>query len=150
MRVINSIIIHCSASDTPSQDSAQAIYKLHTSSKKKLFKWGKYDTTGKNFNDIGYHYVITKDGFLHMGRPISKPGAHCRGYNHYSIGICLTGDTHFTQEQFDTLEKLLINLMDIFELTLVDIKPHSALNKSKTCPNFSLQEKLRRIYGEAN
>ena len=46
-----------------------------------------------------------------MGRPIEQVGAHAKGYNHNSIGICLVGgvdeednpENNFTLEQFSAL-----------------------------------------------
>ena len=41
---------------------------------------------------IGYHYFIRKDGTIWHGRPEGTVGAHARGYNAVSIGICCEGD----------------------------------------------------------
>lgn len=41
--------------------------------------------------DIGYHYVIYRDGSVHAGRPEEQQGAHCIGHNQESIGICYVG-----------------------------------------------------------
>jgi N-acetyl-anhydromuramyl-L-alanine amidase AmpD len=40
---------------------------------------------------IGYHYVVRKDGTIERGRPESRAGAHVRGLNGRSIGICFSG-----------------------------------------------------------
>ena len=45
----------------------------------------------RGFSDIGYHYVIRRDGTQEDGRPIEQPGAHVQGHNAHSIGICLVG-----------------------------------------------------------
>lgn len=45
----------------------------------------------KNWLDIGYHQVITRDGRLQIGRPQNAMGAHVWGHNHNSLGICLAG-----------------------------------------------------------
>ena len=77
MRNITDIIVHCSAT-TPDMDvDANLIRKWHVEER----KW----------SDIGYHYVIKRDGTIEDGRPISKSGAHCRGANSNSIGVCLVG-----------------------------------------------------------
>ncbi|MDO5647361.1 N-acetylmuramoyl-L-alanine amidase [Paracoccus sp. (in: a-proteobacteria)] len=46
---------------------------------------------GQGFNDIGYHYFIRRNGLVEPGRPESVTGAHVRGHNPNSIGICCAG-----------------------------------------------------------
>lgn len=145
MRSINFIVVHASASDNPDQDSLASIKHLHTANKKTKIKWGKYYTTGNGWSDIGYHYVITKDGKCHTGRPIEKKGAHVKGFNATSIGICLTGDHEFTQEQFKTLREVISELLSNLGLSIIDVVGHRDLNKGKTCPNFDVNEVLRGI-----
>jgi len=50
----------------------------------------------RGFRKIGYHYFIRKDGMVETGRDMSQPGkfevgAHCKGSNSNSIGICVEG-----------------------------------------------------------
>ena len=45
----------------------------------------------RHFRDIGYHYYLTRDGTVHTGRAVEQPGAHCKGHNRHSIGICYEG-----------------------------------------------------------
>ena len=140
MRKIDLIVVHCSATDETHQDSIEAVRELHISNTSKKFKWGPYDTFGKGFSDIGYHYLITKDGTVHTGRPLGIAGAHVRGYNSRSIGICLSGRDGFTPEQFRSLERLCRELVSKFNLTKLDILAHHDLDKGKTCPNFKVSE----------
>lgn len=69
------------------------------------------------FRDIGYHFYITQDGVLHHCRPVSEIGAHVRGFNRHSIGICYEGgldengrptDTRTTAQRFALLDLLTI------------------------------------------
>ena len=46
---------------------------------------------------IGYHYFISKEGVVYKGRPSNTIGAHARGYNKNSVGVCFAGD--FTKEK---------------------------------------------------
>lgn len=139
------LVFHCSASDEDSQDSIEAIKHLHTANKKTKIKWGKYDTTGKNWSDIGYQIVITKDGKRHYGRPLEKAGAHCKGYNKNSIGICLTGDKEFTEAQFEEAAKVASEYLEKFDLEIYNILGHSDLNKNKSCPNYDIKEIIKRL-----
>jgi len=50
----------------------------------------------RGFREIGYHYFIRKNGMVETGRDLSQPGrfetgAHSKGENSASIGICLEG-----------------------------------------------------------
>lgn len=40
---------------------------------------------------IGYHYVIRLNGDIETGRSIFHTGAHCRGLNSTSVGVCFSG-----------------------------------------------------------
>lgn len=84
MRKIEKIIWHCS--DTPeSMDiGAEEIRQWHLQ---------------RGWSDIGYHYVIRRDGKREIGRALEKPGAHVKGHNRYSIGCCLVGRGKYTDEQ---------------------------------------------------
>lgn len=64
----------------------------------------------RGFAQIGYHQVIEGDGVIKNGRPESMAGAHAKGANHDSLGVCVIGD--FEKEmpntpQMDALIKLL-------------------------------------------
>ena len=76
MRRIDKVIIHCS--DT---------YHNMDIGVKQIRRWHKK----RGFNDVGYHYIIRRDGTLETGRPIEKIGAHCKGQNRHSIGVCFVG-----------------------------------------------------------
>ncbi len=76
MRKINRIIIHCSATPEDKDFTVQQIDQWHRQ---------------RGFRCIGYHFVIYRDGSVHEGRPIEEIGAHCKGYNANSIGICYIG-----------------------------------------------------------
>ena len=72
----------------------------------------------KGWSDIGYHYVITRNGTLQTGRPEGEIGAHVHGYNARSLGICLVGGldgngqpaNNFTAAQLRTLRAALKSL----------------------------------------
>lgn len=120
MRAINEIFIH----ESDSEDvSAETIRQWHLE---------------RGWSDIGYHYVLHPSGMFELGRPIAKPGAHVKGRNSHSIGICLTGRDK-TKAQFKELKKLLRNLMDIFDLKPIDIIGHNEVNPNKTCPGFDVK-----------
>lgn len=141
MRRINKIIIHCSASDDPGHDNLEAIKDLHTSPLSKVLKWGKYTTNGRGWSDVGYHFFISKNGVLFNGRPENITGAHVRGHNRDSIGICLSGERDLpSAEQGKTLEQICKDLCKRYSLSKMDIIGHKDLDNKKTCPNFDVHE----------
>lgn len=131
MRKIDFIGVHCSASDLVIHDNIESIRMWHIA---------------RGFTDIGYNFVILKNGTICKGRPIEQIPAHIYGHNKNSIGICLTGNLIFSKEQFDSLRSLLIELLSEYGLTALDVLPHSAFNKNKTCPNFDLNLVLENLY----
>lgn len=124
-RKINLIVLHCSDSDIPAHDSVEVIREWHLQ---------------RGFSDIGYHYVITKDGMVHKGRHDSEIGAHVKGHNANSIGICLAGRHEFTAKQFTSLGHLCQKLCYDFGLGKTDILGHTELDPHKTCPNYPHRE----------
>ncbi len=60
----------------------------------------------RGWDDVGYHYIIRKDGRIEAGRPTWKQGAHAKGRNNM-LGIALTGYDAFTDAQISGLRKLI-------------------------------------------
>lgn len=98
--------------------------------------------------DIGYHYVIRRDGTLEEGRDLSTPGAHVAGYNDKAIGICLVGgsaegdvntaEANYTFAQYKTLKSLLDYLKDYFPNAI--IQGHRDFpGVTKACPSFNVK-----------
>lgn len=122
-RPINKIIVHCSASN-------EGDVKL-------IRMWHK----ARNFRDVGYHYIIRRDGEIELGRMLSEQGAHCYGHNEDSVGICLIGREDFEQCQFDSLKRLVGELERWFPN--IEVYGHRDFTDKKTCPNFDVHELLR-------
>ena len=75
---------------------------------------------------------------MQAGRPHYWAGAHVRGYNNDSLGICLIGRDTFTPEQMDALRGTLMRLHAIYpEAAIVG---HRDLDSRKTCPNFEVRD----------
>jgi len=101
--------------------------------------WGRYKNTHCfGWKDIGYHSVIIKSGKAMGGRSVVEVGAHCKGHNEDSVGICVTGEKNFSEAQFKTLCHVVYATCQELGLdVLKDVFPHSHFDKSgKTCPNF--------------
>ena len=137
MRKINKLILHCSDSDYAYHDDIKVIKKWHTDPKSK---------GGRGWRDVGYHYFIRKDGLIQKGRLIDVMGAHCKGQNKNSVGICLSGKHKFTNKQFEALETL-IRALDIRLKDKFTVHPHNEF-ATKSCPNFSVEEFKLKYFPE--
>ena len=73
---INLIVIHCSANREDRDYTENDVERDHRR---------------RGFKSIGYHYYIRKDETLVSCRPVEQIGAHARGYNAHSIGVCYEG-----------------------------------------------------------
>ena len=95
------------------------------------------------WDDIGYHFMISREGEVFIGRAVDVIGAHVQGHNSDSIGICLIGN--FDREepcehQLNALEKLIGRLMEDFLLESDCIKLHRDLNPEKSCPGRNISK----------
>jgi N-acetylmuramoyl-L-alanine amidase len=135
------IVVHCSA--TPPEDNigAKEIRKWHTSPDPA--------DPSKPWADIGYHFVIRRDGTREIGRHIDAQGSHVKGFNSCSIGICLIGGVdirgkkgkpvnNFTKAQFDALWEVLQILR--VHYPKAEVLGHKDLNDGKACPSFDIQK----------
>lgn len=126
-RNIKELIVHCSATPEGKDYSVDTIRQWHLQ---------------RGFSDIGYHYVIYRDGSIHIGRDESIIGAHCTGHNTNSIGVCYIGgcatdgktpkDTR-TTEQKQSLVKLLKELKTKYPQASIHSHRDFA---NKACPSF--------------
>lgn len=109
-------------------------------------KWGDFMYHYGNPSElgfwIGYHYYIDKTGKTWQGRNDTEQGAHTKGRNIGSIGICLEGNLDAeepTIEQTIALKNLITKKM--FEW---DILPNAVVGHrfyaNKSCPGKNLTE----------
>ena len=147
MRNIDSIIVHCSATKAGQDFTAADIDCWHRE---------------RGFNGIGYHYVVRLDGKLEKGRDVSLAGAHCKGWNERSVGICYIGgldangrpaDTR-TNAQKRVLYQIIMDLQ--WEYNILQVLGHRDTSPDlngdgviepyeyvKVCPCFDVKEFLR-------
>jgi hypothetical protein len=98
------------------------------------------------WGDIGYHWVIEKNGKIIQGRKESEEGAHCIGYNTKSIGICVVGNfdlTFPTRQQEESLKRLLIEIRERYNIPVENIVPHREFS-NKTCYGKNLSDDWSR------
>ena len=144
-RVITELIVHCSATPEGNDYTVENI---------------RADHKKQGWSDIGYHYVIYRDGTVHMGRDVNLVGAHCAkgGHNQHSIGICYIGgvenkpntpyyllkakDTR-TDKQKAALLSFLLDLKKLYPQA--KIYGHRDFDSGKECPSFNAKSEYRRL-----
>lgn len=99
MNRIERLVIHHSASARST--TFAAIKRWHTTPK----------PNGNGWSDIGYNFVILGSGKLKVGRPLPTTGAHAKGKNSTSIGVCVVGNNakpgqEWNPVQIETLTEL--------------------------------------------
>lgn len=127
------IFVHCSATK-PSQDIGVETIRM----------WHKQ----QGWLDVGYHFIIKRDGTVEEGRPVDVIGSHVKDWNYKSVGVCLVGgindkgnfEANFTPAQMQALRELLNVLKGKYPQA--DIKAHHDV-APKACPSFDLQRWLK-------
>lgn len=138
MRDINEIIVHCTAT--------RPEWQAESSTERKVQEVRRWHVENNGWDDIGYHFLIDRDGTVAKGRPVEVPGAHTKGHNTNSIGISLFGgygseasdafSDNFTPAQDAALRKLIAEL----KIEYPGIKKVTGHNhySSKACPGFNV------------
>lgn len=138
-REIGLLFIHCSDSPNGRKTTVQDIDSWHrTRGFERMPQWRALQQPA--LTSIGYHFVIYTDGEVVKGRHIDEVGAHVRGYNAHSLGICLIGRDQFSAAQWDSLKELVETFQAQFPG--VNVLGHRQVNPDKTCPNFDVPEWL--------
>jgi len=141
---IHYIVVHCSATRAGQDIDIRTIDRWHRE---------------RGWKSCGYHYVITLDGSVQAGRAVSEHGAHVRGHNLHSWGICLVGGLDaqgqptntYTREQLTSLRMLITGLRQIAPQAEVlghrDLSPDidgdgviDSWEWLKACPCFDVRE----------
>lgn len=127
--------------------STEAIF-VHCSATKHSMNWGlreiRQSHKERGFLDVGYHFIVKRDGTIEAGRDEDVIGAHVEGYNSTSVGVCLVGgiddkgkfDANFTPEQMQALRSLLVTLLAKYEGAV--LRAHHEV-APKACPSFDLK-----------
>lgn len=140
MRPLHEIIVHCSATQPNWAHDKSAEWKVQ-----EIRRW--HMSTPRNWSDIGYHYIIDRDGTIAKGRPLERIGAHVQGHNTGTIGICLIGGhgstatddptDHFTINQLDAARRFIDDLRAKYP-TIRRVSGHNDYTDGKACPGFKV------------
>lgn len=149
-RKITEIIIHCSATPDGKDYTVDDIRRWHKQ---------------RGYSDVGYHYIVYRNGILAQGRDVNIIGAHAAGHNAHSIGICYIGgmnaentqpeDTR-TLRQKARLLSLLVDLRKLYPNARIvghrdlseDKNGDGIIDSSewmKACPSFDAKSEYHRI-----
>jgi N-acetylmuramoyl-L-alanine amidase len=136
MRKITKIIVHCTATPEGREVSVKDITQWHLL---------------RGFKDIGYHYVVSLNGFCQIGRDEKKIGAHCVGHNRDSIGVCYVGGLDVNRKPKDTRTPEQKNSLNFLLHTLKQKYPgsqiygHNDFDKGKACPSFDAKTEYANL-----
>lgn len=134
MRQIDEIVLHCSATPEGRDISAETIKGWHVNE--------------RGWSDIGYHFVIRLDGTVEAGRPLHRAGAHVKGRNATTIGVCYIGGMDRNMQAKDTMnhgqERAFRNLVTALRAVYGDLSlhGHNEYAPHKACPSFVVAEKF--------
>lgn len=135
-RKIKEIIVHCSATREGRDFTIDDIRRWHKQ---------------RGYSDIGYHYVVYRDGSVHDGRDVNIIGAHCVGHNTYSIGICYIGGCKYdgltpkdtrTEKQKAALKTLIMRLKAKYPYA--SVRGHRDF-ANKACPSFDATQEYKNV-----
>ena len=136
MRIINKLIVHCSATREGMNISRDTIRDWHLA---------------RGFNDIGYHFYIDLDGNIHKGRDIAKIGAHSKGQNRSSIGICYCGGVESDGKtpkdtRNEAQKEALLCVLRTMKAMYPDAVIHSHRDfANKACPSFDATDEYKNL-----
>lgn len=137
MRALSEIIIHCTAT--------RPEWWARKSPAQKVAEVRRWHVSDRGWSDIGYHYLIDRNGSVMTGRPIERIGAHTQGRNTGTIGIAMFGGhgsastdffrDHFTEKQDKSLRIFIAALFARYgNLALSGHNQWAA----KACPGFNV------------
>jgi hypothetical protein len=112
-------------------------------------EWIRCGHRGRGFSDIGYHYVIDRDGRVWEGRSLRWQGAHVSKHNEQNIGILVMGNFDIqrpSQQQLDGMQKWVSTLLKRYRLEDGRVRTHGEWPGAKTaCPGKHLQAAVANI-----
>jgi len=89
----------------------------------------------RGFNDVGYHWLINREGLIEKGREENQIGAHTKGQNTDSIGIAYEGTNFPSAEQWLSVIYLYRKIHSTHGLVWSDWFGHCEF-ANKDCPGF--------------
>ena len=107
---------------------------------------------GRNWGDIGYHYLIDPSGRVWEGRPLAWQGAHVKDNNEGNIGICMLGNYEeqaVSERQSQALDQFLATTLRSYNISRRSVYTHQEFNPT-ACPGRTLQARMDIIRTSRN
>ena len=141
---VHDIVLHCADTKPDWMEDARTSQKVA-----EIKRWHIED---RGWKDIGYHWIVDRDGTAQAGRRETVIGAGVMGFNRGVIHICLIGGNggnekdrfskHFTHAQDLALTRLIASIKSRTEIKrITGHNDHAA----KACPCFNVAEYLRGL-----
>lgn len=124
---VEMLVIHHSASD-PRTTTVETIRNWHV--------------IDNGWSDIGYHWVITADGKINPGRPLTLQGAHAKLVNDRSWGVCVVGDNTRPDRRWnDAQENALLDVIESVLKLIPDVRilGHRDTGQATLCPGLDVR-----------
>lgn len=132
-RRIEEIILHCTATPEGRDFTVSDIRAWHKA---------------RGWSDIGYHYIIYRDGRIMVGRPVGQVGAHVAGHNSGTIGVSYVGgvsangktakDTRTAAQRASLL--WLVAALKAKHGGIKKVSGHNEYDAGKACPSFDVRK----------
>ena len=136
------VTIHHDGLDSPMTETSERASAAR-------IEWIRCGHRGRGFSDIGYHYVIDRDGRVWEGRNLRWQGAHVSKHNEQNIGILVMGNFDIqrpSQQQLDGMQKWVSTLLKRYRLEDGRVRTHGEWPGAKTaCPGKHLQAAVANI-----
>lgn len=131
-RPINEIIWHCTATPEGKDYTVSDIRAWHKA---------------RGFSDVGYHYIVYRDGRIMLGRPVGQIGAHVEGHNTGTIGCSYVGGVS-ADGKFAKDTRTPAQTASMLWLTKQLLGMHRSAKKvtghnqyaNKACPSFDVRK----------
>lgn len=128
----NHIVVHCSDTKAEWNGGIDEIREWHVHE--------------RGWMDVGYHFVIRRDGTIERGRPTWSVGAGVQGRNSDSLHLCLVGgrgpkgeaDNNFTPRQMSALAFLIGTLLKQVAPGAKVLGHRDFPGVKKACPSFDV------------
>ncbi len=106
-------------------------------------EWIRCGHRGRGFSDIGYHYIIDREGRVWEGRNLRWQGAHVSKHNEQNIGILVAGNFDIqkpTSDQLEGLRQHVRTLKTRYTIPSARVLTHREWSGARTaCPGKNLQ-----------
>lgn len=135
MRELNKIILHSTATLEGKDYTIEDIRRWHKA---------------RGWDDIGYHFVIYRNGEVHKGRDVAIQGAHTLGHNEDSIGVAYVGGLSTDNKAKDTrtfMQKVSMRLLILYlkiRYRIREVLGHKQCSHTE-CPSFDSETYAKNI-----